>query len=89
MLKLRPGSLSYHYNYTGAVSANALVGRLAGDGIFPTVFLRRMRWTGAPYISLALFGIVSLAIYGTTGASLTVMSSMQVPAIGPFRCRIN
>jgi hypothetical protein len=62
--------------FAGAVSADALIGRLAGDGIFPSVFLRRMPWTGAPYVSLASFAAVSLAIHGTTGASLTTMSSV-------------
>jgi amino acid transporter len=62
--------------FAGVISADALIGRLAADGLFPAVFHRRLPRTGAPFVSLIFFAGLSLVIYATTGASLTIMSGV-------------
>ncbi|KAK4050620.1 hypothetical protein OIV83_003346 [Microbotryomycetes sp. JL201] len=74
---------------TGVVSSNALVTRLAGDNILPHVFANRVPKTGAPYVASALFGVVAVVIYASSGFSLSTIFAivfLAVMSIFPVAC---
>ncbi|TRM67071.1 amino acid permease-domain-containing protein [Schizophyllum amplum] len=61
---------------TGILSACELLEQLSRDRILPKNFTNPLPFTGAPYLSVLGFVILSIALYASTGASLTITSKM-------------
>ncbi|SCZ95050.1 BZ3500_MvSof-1268-A1-R1_Chr11-3g03569 [Microbotryum saponariae] len=61
---------------SGIVSADALLCRIAEDGLFPRFLLHRLPRTGAPWVALTFFCIGCLVVYASTGASLPILSGI-------------
>ncbi|SCV73558.1 BQ2448_7484 [Microbotryum intermedium] len=61
---------------SGIVSADALLCRIAEDGLFPRFLLRRLPRTGAPWVALTLFCPACLIVYASAGASQTIISGI-------------
>ncbi|SGZ01980.1 BQ5605_C033g11178 [Microbotryum silenes-dioicae] len=61
---------------SGIVSADALLCRIAEDGLFPRFLLLRLPRTGAPWVALNFFCIGCLVVYASTGASLSILSGI-------------
>ncbi|BGP60629.1 hypothetical protein NBRC10512_007753 [Rhodotorula toruloides] len=60
----------------GLVSATALLHRLSRDGLLPQALLKPLPVTGVPAFAVALFTALCIIVYGSSGASLNVVSSM-------------
>ncbi|KAJ6496083.1 amino acid permease-domain-containing protein [Mycena sanguinolenta] len=61
---------------TGILSACELFEQLARDRVIPQVFLKVLPFSGAPYISVLVFTVISAILYASAGASLSVVSKM-------------
>ena len=60
----------------GVLSTCELVEGLSKDRLLPQFFLKRLPITRAHHISIFVFTIFCCALYGTTGASLELVSKM-------------
>ncbi|KAI6165303.1 amino acid permease-domain-containing protein [Pisolithus thermaeus] len=61
---------------TGVLSACELLCELSHDRVLPRTFRAPLPLTGAPYISVLCFMGLSIAIYASTGANLTIISEI-------------
>lgn len=59
---------------TGIISSCGTIERLSRDHILPAFFLRRTKSTDAPYISIIIFAVIGLAMYGVVDTSLAILS---------------
>jgi amino acid transporter len=59
---------------TGIISSCGSIERLSRDHILPAFFLRRTKSTDAPYLSIVIFAVIGLAMYGVVDTSLTILS---------------
>jgi len=59
---------------TGIISSCGSIERLARDHILPPFFLRRIKYTKAPYISIIIFTIIGLAMFAVVNTNLTILS---------------
>lgn len=60
----------------GIFSACEMLEQLAHDRIIPKVFLTTLPYTGSHHVAVLAFVVLSATIYGTSGASLSVVSNM-------------
>lgn len=60
----------------GILSASELLQQLALHRVIPQPFLAIVPRTGSPYISVLAFAAFSGMLYGTSGASLPIISEM-------------
>lgn len=66
------------FDIAGLVSATALLHRLSRDGLLPQALLKPLPVTGVPAFAVAVFTALCIIVYGSSGASLNVVSSMWV-----------
>ena len=59
---------------TGIISSCGSIERLTRDHILPPFFLRRIKYTKAPYISIIIFTIIGLAMFAVVNTNLTILS---------------
>ena len=59
---------------TGIISSCGIIERLSLDHVLPKVFLRRISFSKAPYISIIFFVGVGLAMYGVVDANLDIIA---------------
>jgi hypothetical protein len=59
---------------TGIISSCGSIERLARDHVLPPFFLLRTKLTNAPYISIIVFTVIGLAMFGVVDANLTILS---------------
>ncbi|KAM0747576.1 hypothetical protein T439DRAFT_305359 [Meredithblackwellia eburnea MCA 4105] len=62
--------------FTGILSADALIDRMAVDRILPSILRFRMPVTHAPALSTSFFFTLCLVIFGSSGANLSVLSGV-------------
>ncbi|GAA5889213.1 hypothetical protein JCM5296_005836 [Sporobolomyces johnsonii] len=60
----------------GLVAAIALLHRLSFDGSLPRVLLKPLPYSGVPWIATGLFAALCILVYASSGANLSVVSSM-------------
>lgn len=63
-------------DWIGILSACELFGRLAQDRAIPTVYLKVLPTTGAPFASILSFAAFCGLLYATAGGRLDVVSQM-------------
>ncbi|KAI4527006.1 hypothetical protein K525DRAFT_264562 [Schizophyllum commune Loenen D] len=61
---------------TGILSACELLEQLSRDRVLPRAFNHPLPLTGAHYLSVGAFVVLSIVLYASTGASLTIISKM-------------
>ena len=61
---------------TGTISSCGALERLSYDHVLPSFFLRRLKFTNAPYVSIVIFTITSLAILAVVDANITILSGI-------------
>lgn len=59
---------------TGIISSCGSIEQLSRDHVLPTLFLHRMKFTNAPYISIIMFTIICLAMFAASDMNLTILS---------------
>jgi amino acid transporter len=59
---------------TGIISSCGAIERLSHDHILPSFFLRRLKYTDAPYLSILTFIIIGLAMFGVVGTNINILS---------------
>jgi amino acid transporter len=50
--------------------------RLSYDHVLPPFFLRRLKFTNAPYVSIIIFATTSLAIFAVVDTNITILSGI-------------
>ena len=63
---------------SGILSACELLEQLSRDRVLPRAFNHPLPLTGAHYLSVGAFVVLSIVLYASTGASLTIISKMCV-----------
>ena len=66
--------------FTGIISSCGSLEQLARDLILPSFFLRRMKVTEAPYVSITFFTVICLALFGVSGTNLTILDGQYAIA---------
>lgn len=59
---------------TGMISSSGNIERFTRDHILPSFFLRQLKYTNGPYVSIIIFAIIGLAMFGVVGANLTILA---------------
>jgi hypothetical protein len=63
---------------TGIIASCGSIERLSHDRILPPLSQRRTKWTNAPYLSIIIFTLIGLAMYGVVRANLEIISGQFV-----------
>jgi hypothetical protein len=63
---------------TGIISSCGSLERLSRDHVLPDFFRRRIKLTDAPYISIIIFVVIGLAMYGVVDANITILAGQFV-----------
>jgi amino acid transporter len=59
---------------TGIISSCGAIERLSRDHILPSFFLQTTKFTHAPYLSIIIFTVIGLAMFGVVRGNLTILS---------------
>lgn len=59
---------------TGIISSCGSIERLSRDHILPAFFLHRTKCTNAPYLSIIIFAVIGLAMFGVVDTNLNILS---------------
>ncbi len=74
-------TLTYKYSPLGFVSSCQLFEQLAQDRILPQLYLKTMRVTSSPYISIFTCASFCALLYATAAADLSLLSKMSAPPL--------
>src|SRR5215471_4154070 len=70
-------SLEYRFDVgvlTGMISSCGSIERLSLDHILPSLFLRRLRFRKAPFVSIITFAVIGLTMFGVVDTNLSILT---------------